>query len=169
MSLTASYKSAKLNKTVECTTLYGKKKLIDAEKLVFRPAAYAIIMNEGKILLVNTKRTGKWFFPGGAIEKGETAKECVVREVFEETGIAVSVGELFSVKENFFYYDPLDIASQNFSFLYLCTPETLEISAGNNPDAKDETDKAEWVELDSLQPEQLQSFAAEVVEQLRQG
>lgn len=32
---------------------------------------------------------GKWNAPGGKIEPGETPEECVVREVFEETALAV--------------------------------------------------------------------------------
>lgn len=156
-----------MNKTVECTTLYGKKKLVETEKLIFRPAAYSLVMNKEKILLVNTKSTGKWFFPGGVIEKGERIAECLLREVFEETGIKISVGKMFSCREDFFYYDPLDIAYHNFSFIYFCTPETVEVSGQNNTDVQDEASEPQWIGIATLQPEQLQSFAAEVVEQLR--
>ena len=30
---------------------------------------------------------GKWISPGGKVEEGETPDECVVREVYEETGL----------------------------------------------------------------------------------
>ena len=60
---------------IECTTLYGDKKLIRSDKLIIRPAAYAVIQHEGKLLLVVTKSTKKWFFPGGAIEKGERLED----------------------------------------------------------------------------------------------
>ncbi len=36
----------------------------------------------------------KWDFLGGKIEPGESAKETIEREVFEESGVKVSVGEL---------------------------------------------------------------------------
>lgn len=53
--------------------------------------ACAIIRKEGKILVCQRKkelaRGGQWEFPGGKLEKGETAKACIVREIHEELGI----------------------------------------------------------------------------------
>ena len=37
---------------------------------------------------------GLWSIPGGRIEPGETDAEALVREMFEETGLAVEVGPL---------------------------------------------------------------------------
>lgn len=59
---------------VVCTTLHGETKEVDAKDIAMRPAAYGIVEHDDKILLVNTKSTGKWFFPGGAIEQGELSK-----------------------------------------------------------------------------------------------
>jgi phosphoglycolate phosphatase len=45
----------------------------------------------GKFLMIRThKWSGKWGIPGGKIERGEPSEEALKREIFEETGIAVS-------------------------------------------------------------------------------
>jgi len=44
-----------------------------------------------KLLLVKRRDIPVWVFPGGGIEKGETPKEAVIREVFEESGYKVKI------------------------------------------------------------------------------
>lgn len=45
---------------------------------------------------------GQWEFPGGKIEPGETAKECIVREIAEELNIKVQpVARLYSVDHHY--------------------------------------------------------------------
>ena len=52
------------------------------------------IIHVGRILLqrksVGRFGEGKWNGPGGKVNPGETPLECVVREVWEETGLTVS-------------------------------------------------------------------------------
>ena len=55
----------------------------------------AIIEREGNILMLQRKDTNpmwdrKWEFPGGKIERGEEVGETLVREVLEETGLALA-------------------------------------------------------------------------------
>jgi 8-oxo-dGTP diphosphatase len=50
----------------------------------------AVAKRGDKILLVQRSKApgiGKWGFPGGHLEMGETVQECAVRELREETGI----------------------------------------------------------------------------------
>lgn len=53
--------------------------------------------DEGRFLLVRRGREparGRWSIPGGKVEAGESDPEATAREVLEETGLAVEVGEL---------------------------------------------------------------------------
>ncbi|RCW42811.1 mutator protein MutT [Halopolyspora algeriensis] len=52
---------------------------------------------QGRLLLVrraNSPGQGKWSLPGGRVERGETDRVAVQREVREETGLSVTVGPL---------------------------------------------------------------------------
>jgi mutator protein MutT len=59
----------------------------------------ALIFHGGKLLI--TRRHSKshlgglWEFPGGKREPGETFEQCLVREIREEVGVEISVGQLF--------------------------------------------------------------------------
>ena len=65
----------------------------------------AIIIKDGKILMVGNDRNNYLYSVGGRIKFGETAEEAIVREVFEETGVKMEVDRLGFVHENYFYGD----------------------------------------------------------------
>jgi 8-oxo-dGTP diphosphatase len=60
--------------------------------------AGAVVRDDrGRLLLVrrgHEPSMGLWSLPGGRVEPGETAAEAAVREVREETGLDVEIGEL---------------------------------------------------------------------------
>lgn len=63
----------------------------------------AVVIKEGNILLVRRgtpPAAGLWSLPGGAQETGETAREAVEREVFEECGIKVAAGPPIAVLDS---------------------------------------------------------------------
>ena len=59
----------------------------------------ALIFHGGKLLITQRHAKahlgGLWEFPGGKREAGETLEQCLVREIREELGVEISVGELF--------------------------------------------------------------------------
>jgi bis(5'-nucleosidyl)-tetraphosphatase len=66
------------------------------------------ITPENKILLVKGRRSGKWSFPKGHKEPGETYLECARRETLEEAGIDLTsyipvASHRLSVGEYYFY------------------------------------------------------------------
>ena len=71
-----------------------------------RLAVRAIILHEGRLLLVNAysgRRSDLWCAPGGGVNPGSSLPENLIREVAEETGLAVTVGPLALVNE---FHDP---------------------------------------------------------------
>ncbi|MDN4159858.1 NUDIX domain-containing protein [Nocardioides abyssi] len=62
-----------------------------------RLAAYAVVLRDGAVLLTRLSsrvtRSEVWTLPGGGVEHGEEPRDAVVREVREETGLDVTVGE----------------------------------------------------------------------------
>ncbi|MFH1287001.1 MAG: NUDIX domain-containing protein [Candidatus Magasanikbacteria bacterium] len=151
---------------VECTTLHGDKKMIAKDKLVFRPAGYAIIINNGKVLLCNTKSTGKYWFPGGGVDLGEKLEDAIKREVREETGIEIEVEKFLKFQEVFFYYEPLDEAYQNLSFFYLCKAVTTKLLDDDKVDQEDESEKPRWIDLKSIKKEEMQTGSEEIFQLL---
>jgi ADP-ribose pyrophosphatase YjhB (NUDIX family) len=63
-----------------------------------RPSVSAIIFDARRRLLLQQRSDGgQWGLPGGSLEIGESVTEGVIREVCEETGLAVTVRRLIGV------------------------------------------------------------------------
>lgn len=90
----------------------------------------AIIMKNGKILMVGNDRAPYLYSVGGRIKFGETSEEAVLREVFEETGVKMEVDRIGFIHENYFYGD----AESNLGkliyevsyFYYMKVPDDFE-------------------------------------------
>lgn len=141
---------------IECNTLFGRKTFIPVERLMFRPSAYAIIRHEDQVLLLSMRSTGKMFLPGGGSEIDERLEDALHREVREETGLEIEIECFFGFKEDFFYYDPADVAFHGLLFFYLCRPHTFTL-ATNDQIEDDEVETPRWVAIDQLRPEDIQS------------
>jgi 8-oxo-dGTP diphosphatase len=63
-----------------------------------------LLFRSGKLLITQRHARahlgGLWEFPGGKREPGETFEQCLVRELREELGVEVVVGELFDTVEH---------------------------------------------------------------------
>lgn len=57
----------------------------------------ALIERNGKILLIKRLKApeaGHWSFVGGKVDFGETSRAALIREVWEEVGVTVQLGDL---------------------------------------------------------------------------
>ena len=151
---------------ISCRTIFQTEHLVEKEKMTFRPSAYGLIIHEGKILLSTMRSTGKWTAPGGGVEIGETLHETVKREVMEECGIKVRIGDFAFFEETFFYYEPYDAAWHCHLFYFFCTPETFEVSDALNP-AEDESIQPQWVSISSLRAKDFQMSGEKIINALR--
>ncbi len=79
---------------------YEGVKLLE-KKAQIQVAARALVVEDQKLLLVGHS-PAYWYTPGGRLEVGESLTDCIVREVFEETGLKVKTGRLVHVFE---FYD----------------------------------------------------------------
>jgi len=84
-----------------------------------------VVIRDKEILLVRRKKKsfepfeGYWALPGGFVERGETLKEAVTREVLEETGIKAIPEKIIGI-----YDDPKrDPRGHMVSVVFLCTPK----------------------------------------------
>jgi len=64
-----------------------------------------IVNNDGKFFLsqrgpLSKNERGLWEFPGGSVEFGETLADALKREMLEEYGIQIEVGELLDVVDH---------------------------------------------------------------------
>lgn len=69
----------------------------------FRVAGVAI--QNGKLLLHKTPFDNFWSLPGGRVDMFEMTQQTLLREMLEETGMPVIIGNLLWVVENFFEYN----------------------------------------------------------------
>ncbi|MGH7589206.1 MAG: (deoxy)nucleoside triphosphate pyrophosphohydrolase [Gemmatimonadota bacterium] len=100
--------------------------------------ALGLVVRAGRILVQMRERDPGWGtvweFPGGKIAPGEAREAAVAREVAEETGIKVRVGELLSAHCH--AYPDRRVAL----YAYLCAP----LASSGTPSAREPT-RWRWV------------------------
>lgn len=63
----------------------------------FRVSVSALIFEGERVLLAHRRAIDWWNLPGGAMDPHETLEEALRREVHEETGLEIAVGQLVGV------------------------------------------------------------------------
>ncbi len=69
--------------------------------------AAAVLIENGRVLIARRRpgasQAGLWEFPGGKLRPGESPAQCLKREIREELGIRIVVGEFFG--ESIYAYE----------------------------------------------------------------
>jgi ADP-ribose pyrophosphatase YjhB (NUDIX family) len=95
----------------------------------------AVIVDRGRALIVrrNTEPLkGEWSVPGGVLELGEKLRDGAAREVLEETGLHVQVGEVLDVFDSIFA-DTEGRTEYHYVLIdFLCSAEPGEAQAGSD-------------------------------------
>lgn len=81
----------------------------------------AVLEKDGRILIARRKRghhlADKWEFPGGKLEEGETPEDCLRREMMEEFGIDVAIGELVGHSHHVYPHGKIDLLAYRVTHL----------------------------------------------------
>ena len=127
----------------------------DDREIIWRPSAYAIIIDDNKILLVKSKGNGKFTLPGGEVNLNETLLEGLAREVYEETGCSIDKESARQVHtgENFFYAEDVDVYSHALLTVYELDllGSDRKIDIGDNEEVEDVL----WIPLNNLLTEDI--------------
>jgi ADP-ribose pyrophosphatase YjhB (NUDIX family) len=102
----------------------------------------AVVVDEGRVLLVRRgtePMKGHWTLPGGLVELGEPLEAAVVREVREETGLAVEPLGLIEL------LDRIHREGERVRFHYVIADYLCRVAGGELRAASD-ADEVRWVE-----------------------
>lgn len=115
---------------------------------------------QGNILIDRRKQEGLlgglWEFPGGKIEPGESVEACVSREIKEELGIEIEVGDRLITIEH--AYTHFKVTLNVFSCKYLSgEPQPIEC------------DEVKWVTLDEIDEYPFPKANSQIIEAMKQA
>lgn len=115
-----------------------------------RMAVYAVVRRGGDVLLTRISargaHPGAWTLPGGGLDHGEAPRDAVVREVREECGIEVVVGDLLDVHDTHFQGTAPSGRFEDFHGVHLVFRGTVAAEAEPHVIETDgTTDAVAWV------------------------
>ena len=106
----------------------------------------AVVVDRGRVVLIRRGTEplkGQWSLPGGMLELGESLVAGVVREVREETGLAVEVVELVELLDRI--HRESDRVRYHYVIAdYLCRVTGGALQAASDADAVRWVERAEW-------------------------
>ncbi|AGK61872.1 ADP-ribose pyrophosphatase [Archaeoglobus sulfaticallidus PM70-1] len=123
----------------------------------------AVIIQNGKVLLVkraNEPNKGYWSVPGGLVRVGESLRSALAREVKEETGLEIEIGDVACVSEEI-------IGNGEVRFHYVIIDFFSEIKGGE-PKAGSDALEVRWFDINSIDSsEKVVDFVKKLMKNLK--
>jgi len=111
-----------------------------------RIAMKAVIVDKGKILILREAVTGnentnigRYHFPGGRVEQGEPYEKALKREVYEETGLKIRIGQPLYVGE---WWPTIKTQKNQIIAVFIM----CELKDSANISLSEEHDSYEWID-----------------------
>jgi len=117
---------------------------------------------DGRVLLVREICDGKWTLPGGWADVNQSAAECVVREIAEESGFEAKTLKLAAVRDYQKSGHPPRNVDSIYKMFFIC-----EITGGSAR-ASDETSEVAFFARDALPSLSLGRTTAAQIERMFQ-
>ena len=121
----------------------------------------AVIWNEQGHILIDRRRPdgllgGLWEFPGGKIEPDETVEDCIKREIKEELGIEIEVGDRLITIEHAYTHFRVTLTVHHCRYVS-GVPQPIEC------------DEVRWVTLDEIDQFPFPKANTQIIAALRQN
>jgi A/G-specific adenine glycosylase len=121
----------------------------------------AVIWNDDRQILIDRRKPegllgGLWEFPGGKVEPGETIETCIAREIQEELGIEIEVGERLIVVDHAYTHFRVTLNVHHCRHL-------------NGEPQAIECDEVKWVSINELDQYPFPKANLQIIEAIRQN
>ena len=133
----------------------------NTSSIPYKLIGVGVIWNDQGQILIDRRRPegllgGLWEFPGGKIEPGETIEDCIKREIKEELGIGIEVGEHLITIDHTYTHLHVSLTVHHCRYLI---GEPMPI----------ECDEIRWVTLDEIDQFPFPIANAQIIAALRQN
>ena len=154
-------------KDVSMITLAGKnkKEIVDYVKSKFTiiEAGGGIVEKDGKFLMIHRK--GQWDLPKGKRDEGEGIEACAQREVEEETGVKVELGEKIVSVWHTYLQNKKFILKKTYWYSMNCLDDSNMM-----PQKEEGIKDVKWMSINKMEEALLSSYRSlrYVVQEFRQ-
>jgi len=156
--------AAVLDGTVPTVSLVTEALASYAVRQRQRTAAYAYVVRDGAILLTRTSELapdpGTWHLPGGGIDHGESPRDTIRRELWEECGLEGEADDLLTVLDHHFTGTAPNGREEDFHAIGIIYRAHVGEGEPRVVEADGTTDAVAWVPLADIAARRLAVYGS---------